>query len=261
MWENPVFVKEIRCKFRGRLHPKILFAIGIFILLTVVWAYWETISLLNTLGPGRSAEDLWWAAFTLQSVIVWIIAPGIAANAISQEREQLTWEMLLCSPLSPREIILGKFAARSLPLLALLLVFLPFMGYSFLLSTLKPSQMIAGLGLLVAWAFFHCSAGLYASWSSRHTRVATAVAYLIALAPILGPVAVTSALSTAAATWLDSPIWWLSPLRAGQALFNLRSEAGSAEVLAFHFSVYAVLGASFLARMILGLRKASLEGQ
>ncbi|MGC8667082.1 MAG: ABC transporter permease [Chthonomonadales bacterium] len=262
MWENPVFVKELRSKFRGRQHPRTLAAMGFVALGVIAWLYWEAISYIVSFSAPKGATDFWWMAFVLQAVIIWTIAPGLAANAISQEREQQTWDMLLCSPLTPHEIVLGKLAARSLPLLAIFGAFLPFLVYSSLVSDIQATQMIVGLALLVCWAFFLISTSLYASWSSRHSRVATAVAYLITFLPIIGVAAVNSVLSISGAAWQDTPIWWLSPFRAGEALYQLPSHLGTAEtVLLFHLAAYGGVGAACVARMILGFRRQSNLGQ
>ncbi len=262
MCENPVFVKEIKSKFRGRMNPRMLLLLGFLVLAIIVWGHWQAISFVASFPSRGTTAVLWWSAFTILAVIIWIIGPGIAANAISQEREQHTWEMLLCTLLTPREIILGKLAARAMPLVALFVIFLPFLVYCFPSSGLQPSQLLHGLALLICWGFFLSSAGLYTSWASRHSRVATALAYLIAFIPIIGVVAVNSAISIAGNRWVDTPIWWLSPFRAGQALFQLPTDADSASaVLAFHLFVYASIGAVLVAGMILGMRRKVGDGR
>src|SRR4051794_41527588 len=63
-----------------------------------------------------------------QIVLLVLFVPGMAAVAVSGEREQNTLEMLYASRLSPAQIIMGKVAvAIGYPLL-LLLMALPFVA-------------------------------------------------------------------------------------------------------------------------------------
>ena len=53
--------------------------------------------------------------FLGQYVITSLMAPSFAAGAITGEKERLTYEMLLASPLRPGAIVLGKMVASLEP--------------------------------------------------------------------------------------------------------------------------------------------------
>src|SRR5258708_18530855 len=61
-------------------------------------------------------------AFLLaQAAVVMLVTPLYVAGAIGDEKEKRSLDFLLCTPLSSREIVLGKLAARLLNLFGLLL--------------------------------------------------------------------------------------------------------------------------------------------
>ena len=69
----------------------------------------------------------WLLGVSVHAILIWLLCPALASNAITQEKEQQTWEMLLFTLLTPAEILLGKLAARIAPMIAVVLAFWPFM--------------------------------------------------------------------------------------------------------------------------------------
>jgi len=77
-------------------------------------------------GAGAGPRCFLWLIFG-QLVLLVLLVPGIAAVAITGEKEAMTMEMLYASRLSPIQIVLGKIvAAVSYPVMAGLLSGLPF---------------------------------------------------------------------------------------------------------------------------------------
>src|ERR1043166_5064031 len=107
-----------------------------------------------------------------------MLAPALTANAISQEKEQQTWEMLLFTLLSGPEILLGKLMARIIPMLALVGAFFPFMLFCFARGTLGPGVFLTTYAVLAVWIFFLTVVGLFMSWAFRKTATSIATSYL-----------------------------------------------------------------------------------
>src|ERR1700722_5711765 len=74
------------------------------------------------------------AFFGLLSTLVLFLTPMLTMGVFSEERKRGTMELLMTSPITESEIVLGKFLA-SLTLFAIML--LPTAGFSF--STLPPA--------------------------------------------------------------------------------------------------------------------------
>src|SRR5689334_4335104 len=110
--ENPVFRKEILTKMRSRQSRNVQMALAGVVILFIFYCYFEAIRYIVRYGGPNAGLDGWQVALVIQAILIWIICPALTSNTISQEKEQQTWEMLIFTLLSPREILLGKLAAR-----------------------------------------------------------------------------------------------------------------------------------------------------
>src|SRR5207245_411787 len=112
--------------------------------------------------------------------------PVIAANAITREKEQQTWEMLCFTSLHAGEIILGKLMARLILMLGIIVLLLPAAffcwGHATLLNTSTAAYANAGkfvITQLVVFisALFYTTFGLFMSWAMKRTLYAIMMSY------------------------------------------------------------------------------------
>ena len=97
---------------------------------------------LSGWAAGRRIYD---AVFALQAVLIALITPALTAGAITLEREQRAYEMLVMTQLRPMEVVAGKLAA-ALAFVALLLTSsLPLLSLSFFFGGVSPGERAAGL--------------------------------------------------------------------------------------------------------------------
>jgi ABC-type Na+ efflux pump permease subunit len=103
-------------------------------LLVGLWSAWvsrasnqgaPTIQIMASVGQGFFSA----IAFT-QMTFTLMVAPATTAGAICQDRSSGKLEQLLTTDLSDSEIILGKLAARLLPMLGLVACALPTLALS-----------------------------------------------------------------------------------------------------------------------------------
>ena len=78
----------------------------------------------------------------IQALLTIVIVPELVARAIAEEKERRSLECLLTTPLSSREIILGKLVAGLLQYVACLVVGLPIMGLMVLLGGIDPRGFV-----------------------------------------------------------------------------------------------------------------------
>src|SRR5437588_9455630 len=112
MVENPIFMKELKTKMRSRQSTNVLIALAVTAVLFVSYCYYLALGYILKYGGSNAGNDGWQAGVVVQAILIWLISPALTANAISQEKEQQTWEMLIFTLLTPREILLGKLCAR-----------------------------------------------------------------------------------------------------------------------------------------------------
>ena len=115
------------------------------------------------------------------SVIILFIMPMITMRTYSEEKRSGTIELLLTSPVTDVEIILGKFFGALGLYLALLAVTLPHMGILFLYGNPEWRPVAAGyLGLVLMGGTF-VSLGLLISSTTSNQIVAGIVTFVVFL--------------------------------------------------------------------------------
>lgn len=173
--ENPIITREIRKRTRSRKDRRTKLAIGIPAALLISLSYWRLFAGLKGMQPFQ--EDAWYALCVIQLVIICFIVPGLLANSVSHEKEQRTWALLLITRLTPWQIILGKLAARLLPLLLMFLLFVPFMVYAAWAPRLPWDMVLTSLVILILSTGFFAVQALFWSWKLGRTSAAVAASY------------------------------------------------------------------------------------
>jgi hypothetical protein len=152
----------------------------------------RTLALLSLLALLFSLSSLAWLDFYVtdfcRTLAIYGIAacifllPAWAATAFTSERDELTWDLLCATPLTDRQIMLGKFAVyiKSLLTVTLASVFIPLTlsGIQHLRNDLwffylMRTALIITLPAIMAYGLFAGSIMLY--WSSRSPSNAVAM--------------------------------------------------------------------------------------
>lgn len=250
MFDNPVFIKEVKAKFRARQSNLTLFAIGSLILLLITWFYFEAVRYLFFASPVITGREGWTWSVIIQTMILWVLGPALASNAISQEREQQTWEMLTFTLLSPREIVLGKLAARSLPLLFMFAAFCPFMLICLSLGDIPFHWLPVTYLVFGNCSVFILTLSLFMSWAAGKTATAIALSYLVVAYLVIGTALIESVVPSWMFTDSESPNLWMNPIRITMALLESPISSNADSVLLFSQSVFAALTMVMLSTMM-----------
>ena len=192
---GPVFIHEsVAATRRWQLYAlRSLFVFGLLLALAVVLygvveaiggpAGNNSIQLLATLG------ELFYAAIaTAQLVLVLVVAPAATAGAICVDRARGTLTHMLVTDLTDSEIVLGKLAARLLPVFALVGATVPVLALAGLLGGII-IEAIATLTLITfVLAFLVCALALAISVRATKVHEVLMAVYGIEALWILGPV-------------------------------------------------------------------------
>ncbi|HUF47804.1 MAG TPA: ABC transporter permease subunit [Vicinamibacterales bacterium] len=115
------------------------------------------------------------------SVIVLFILPMVTMRTYSEEKRSGTIELLLTSPLTDVEIVLGKFLGAVGLYAALLGVTMAYMVFLFVYGDPEWPALLSGyLGLLLLGSCF-ISLGLFVSSTTKNQMVAGAATFVLAL--------------------------------------------------------------------------------
>jgi ABC-2 type transport system permease protein len=141
---NPVFVKELKLRFRSFKSFS-----GLMFYLAVICLFIAGFLLLTTefTGKGFFRPDTSFMMFAvltiLQMALVLFITPSLTAGAISSEREKQTLNILLTTTQSSTQIIIGKLLSSVAFLVLMLIAGLPLYSLVFLFGGVSPSQLIS----------------------------------------------------------------------------------------------------------------------
>jgi ABC-2 type transport system permease protein len=117
--------------------------------------------------------------FGVMAVILLFIVPGITMGLLASEKANGTEELLLTSPITIWELVLGKFLAAALFVALLVALVGLYAGILFLYGDPEPGKTGAGLLalLLVGWAYV--AIGLFASSLTRSQAIAFFVSFVL----------------------------------------------------------------------------------
>ena len=188
---NPIIVKELRSRMRGARAFAVL--TGMLLLLGAVsYALYRIVLATmpiysnSPLSP-QIGQTLFTVLAFLELMMVCFITPAVTAGAISGEREKLTYEMLLATPLRPGSILWGKLISALSYVFLLIFAAIPMASLVFIFGGVTPRDMVKALAILMAVAVTFGVVGLFMStWLGRTAR-ATVLSYLIVLALLIGP--------------------------------------------------------------------------
>ncbi|MCC7372211.1 MAG: ABC transporter permease subunit [Chloroflexi bacterium] len=180
---NPLAGKELLARMRGprtyviamlELIPLAAIAAGLYLMVANASAADST----SSAPIGR----LFFAAITAVELgLICLLAPALTADLISGERERQTLDLLLVTPLSRRQIVIGKLVAALGSLLLLIVLALPIQAVAVLIGGVGLEELALGQMILLLTATTYGCVGLY--WSARlhTTRAAMLFSYVTML--------------------------------------------------------------------------------
>jgi ABC-type transport system involved in multi-copper enzyme maturation permease subunit len=177
---NPVTIKELRSRMRGRrafavLTLYLLFLGGVVAL--VYLGYLSTSAVPGGATAYTAGKGLFAAVLAVQVVLVTFIGPAFTAGTISGERERQTFDLLRTTLLSPAAFVAGKLLSALSYIFLLVLVSIPLQSIAFLLGGLSPAELILSQLVILVAAVTYALYGLWCSAVMRSTLTATVATF------------------------------------------------------------------------------------
>lgn len=149
-FRNPVLTRDIRTRLRSRDTAEFIFfasiavAAGAFVPLIMTAS-----DLSDPQQTARAARNVFfWLTMTLIALVA-LVAPNLTADVVTQERAQGSLEMLIGTPLRPRDIMLGKLMGAVSVLSLLISPSLPLFGLCYLFHGADGLQVVKVYALVV----------------------------------------------------------------------------------------------------------------
>jgi ABC-type transport system involved in multi-copper enzyme maturation permease subunit len=198
---GPVFLYECLANSR-RWQTYGLRSAGVALLLAAI----ATIAMSHPVIDPRYAwrqyaalgESYFYAIIGVELTLVLLAAPAATAGAICVDRARGTLAHMLATELSDGEIVLGKLAARLLPVLGLVACSWPVLAISSLLGGIDPIALALAFAIILAVALLGCAMALALSVWARKPHEVVMVVYTSWMIALL--------------LW---PVWWVLSVGVG----------------------------------------------
>jgi ABC-type transport system involved in multi-copper enzyme maturation permease subunit len=191
-------------------------------------------------------ESYFYAMIGVELALVLLAAPAATAGAICVDRARGALAHVLVTDLSDAEIILGKLAARVVPILALVACTWPVMAISSLLGGIDPLALTLAFAIMIAFAVLGCSLAFMLSvWARKAHEVVLVVYFVWGVLLLAWPI--WYALSLARLVW--GPDHWLlvaNPFYLAFAPYTAPRQIGFEDYLGFFGAAIAVSVAAVL---------------
>lgn len=211
--QNPVTVKELRSRMRGR-RAFVVLTIYLLIMAFFVSMIYLAI-VINDGGTSSSAtrfagQSIFFTMVSIQAFLVVFIGPAFTAGSISGERERQTYDLLRTTLLSPRSFVAGKLFSALSYVFLLVLSAIPLISMAFMLGGVTLLEVILSQLLLLVSAVAFAMLGLYFSSFMRTTMAASVTTYAAALFLTIGtPILVGISLSIIGPLFLSGTTSWV----------------------------------------------------
>lgn len=146
---NPVLQRELLVNLR-RPRAFVLLLLYQVLLAAAVYFAWPTDNIRLDLSNTGETSQLVDLVFLGQFILASLMAPSFAAGAIAGEKERMTYEMLLASPIRPEGIVMGKLVAALTHLAILVFASLPIVMLCLPLGGVSPYEVLVGYLALIS---------------------------------------------------------------------------------------------------------------
>ena len=185
---GPVFIYECLTNSR-RWQTYALRSIGAAALLFAMWtiAYSDdgTTAAKSWRDYAQLGVEYFYALIGVELALVMLAAPAATAGAICLDRARGTLAHMLMTDLSDPEIVLGKLAARLMPVMGLVACSWPVMAMCALLGGIDPIALTMAFAIIIAVAMLGCSIALTLSVWARKSHEVVLATYTVFIAGLL----------------------------------------------------------------------------
>lgn len=190
-WANPVVVRDLRAQMRG---TKSYWYQALYLLLLgllAVAGYGSATSgrgslagtlEMNVVEVQQRLQQFYYFIFVTLAALICLIGPALTAAAITGERQRMTLDLLVTTPLTAAELLVGKLTSSVAFLLLLLALSLPASALCVMLGGATLGDVFRVYLLLAIDGLVLAAIGLYFSCAVRASLPALVWTYLAVIA-------------------------------------------------------------------------------
>lgn len=178
--DNPVMIKELRSRMRGRRAFVVLtIYLGVMsLLLTLIYlAYASAASQPFGPDPRQAGKVVLASVVGVEVLLAVFIAPAFTAGAITGEKERQTYDLLRTTLLPANWFVMGKLQSALAYVLLLIVASIPLQSIAFLLGGVALEELVVSQFLVVVAAVAYAIYGLFCSSMLRSTLAASVATF------------------------------------------------------------------------------------
>ncbi|GCE13403.1 ABC transporter permease [Tengunoibacter tsumagoiensis] len=219
-----LLTKELRLRLR---RERTIWVMIVYILLMGLIGWLTLLSSQSnpsTYNTGNTYNSVGYVLYTilifLQLLLVLFVTPAFTANTINGEKERQTFDLLLCSRLKSRDLVIGKLLAGLTNTFILVAASIPVFSLVFFFGGVAPVQIFYAFLVIVVSALLSGTLGLLCSIIFPRPALSTAIVYMLTLFWLLAP-ALLAVLFRLASNGSSSSIWLIwNPAFALTSTYN-----------------------------------------
>ena len=157
-----------------------------------------------TNGTNDTGNYLYMLMTTIQLFLIVCITPAFTTTTINGEKEQQTYDLLLCSKISSFSLVAAKLTAALLNALLLMAAAIPLFSRVFFFGGVPIERMLNAIVIFIATTLLIGTFGLYCSTLMRRPSLSTAITYVAGLLWMILPIVITFLLLSASGLSLQN---------------------------------------------------------
>jgi ABC-type transport system involved in multi-copper enzyme maturation permease subunit len=257
---NPVVMRDLRAQMRGARSYWYIGGYLILLGLLAVAGYaqatgqslnpaqWDNNTGRNIVDAQSNLEAFYIFIFGTLALMVTLIAPALTAASVVGERQRQSFDLLVTTPLSSGQLLIGKLVSSIAFLGLLLLLSLPASALCILLGGATPADVLRVYFLLAVDGIVLSAIGLYFSCAVRVPLLATVWTYVAVAAFFFVTGAAGMLTAGSQMTFALTPavsIMWLNPL-----MTIAPAATGNTPQLLLHLAIFLGI-ATLILRLLL----------
>jgi ABC-type transport system involved in multi-copper enzyme maturation permease subunit len=201
LWSNPVIARDMRVRLRG---GRAFVNQGIYLVLLSLIAMMGyamstrdgQMGMMDPVAAQQSLRQFYYFIFTTLGGLVSVIAPALTAVAIVSERQRLTLDLLVTTPMTAMRMLTGKLLSSLAFLMLLLIMSLPLSSLCVILGGATISDVAQAYSFLITDGLVFAAIGLAFSCTAKNNSQAIlftygAVALLVIVTGMTGSLVVS----------------------------------------------------------------------
>ncbi|MEQ8171535.1 MAG: hypothetical protein ABRQ38_21785 [Candidatus Eremiobacterota bacterium] len=179
IWKNPIFKTELLRRLRSN-KMVILQSIYLIVLSVALYITWgEGYNYYNN-NPFYISQRIFYALLTLLVTSVLILCPSFTCSSISSEMEKKTFDLLITSLLSPREIVAGKLNSITVYTALLLCSSIPVSCTVFFFGGISYIDLLLAYIFILLTGILISMVSIFISAKTKKTNASIGLSYGIA---------------------------------------------------------------------------------